>query len=288
MALPLLAMICVTAACGSGAPPARVPPVVLVAGDSLVVAATADLEGFTPPGVHTAVLAGVGASPCDLWAGYRAPKGFGGRYLSFTAALRSNRPKAVVLAFTGNPGTSANACIRHPSTAYRLSTIVSRYRSALLAMGDLAARAGARIYLSATPARNPSVPEGREDGVENGYNGDPAFNAMMSQLAAAERWSYDSDAAAAISGAGLGWTLTLPCQTAAGVPCTGGRQQVRYGGPDAIHCDAPGTNGPEAPSDGSLRFAHGLLVAPLAGLGRRPLDEVHVEPNPSTTTTCAP
>ncbi len=252
----------------------------LVVGDSLVAAAAGELTGLTPRQAQTVVLAGVGASPCDLWAGYRTSPVFGSRTLSFRSAVRTVRPRAVVLAFTGNPGISDHACINNPDSAYSLSSIVSAYRRTMESMGTMAAEAGARVFLSATPARNPSVAEGWQSGSQHGYNGDSAFNAMMSGLASSQGWTYDTGAAAAISGPGLGWTLYLPCQSASRVTCVDGREQVRYGGSDAIHCDAPGTNGVDAPSHGSLRFARGLLTAPLATEGLRPMDEVRT---PSTT-----
>ena len=260
-------------ACDRSGTGARARPVVLVVGDSLVAASAADLTGLSPPQTRTVVLAGVGASPCDLWAGYRAPARFGGSYLSFKAAVNADRPKAVVLAFTGNPGVSTHACISEPTTAYGLSEILAAYRGSLDAMGTFAATRGARVYLSATPARNPGVPEGWVDQEQQGYNGDPAFNTMMSELATSRGWTYDTGAAAAISGPGLGWTLYLPCEPANGMTCVDGKEQVRYGGSDAIHCDAPGTNGVGTPSDGSLRYAKGLLKEPLAALSVRPLPE---------------
>jgi hypothetical protein len=76
-------------------------------------------------------------------------------------------------------------------------------------MGDFAARMGARVILSATPARNPNVPEGWVNHSQHGYNGDPAFNIMMFELGVEKHWTVDIKAAAAISGAGLGWTLYL-------------------------------------------------------------------------------
>jgi len=258
---------------------------VLVVGDSLVAAASSDVAGLSPPGTSTAALAGIGASPCDLWAGYKATPT--GQVLSFRTTVRSERPRAVVLAFTGNPGISAKACIADATGDYRLSDVVSAYRTALRSMGSFASAAGARVFLSATPARNPSVPEGWVDGNQQGYNGDPAFNSMMSELARSQGWTYDTGAAVAISGPGLGWTLYLPCQPTAGVACINGREQVRYGGPDAIHCDAPGTNGPGTPSQGSLRYARGLLTGPLAGQGLRPRDEVRTSTSTVPSPSCA-
>jgi hypothetical protein len=269
-------------ACGGPGTGAQGKPVVLVVGDSLVAAAASDLTGLAPPRASTVVLAGIGASPCDLWAGYRASALFGGGYLSFRAAISSERPTAVVLAFTGNPGLSAHACVREPATAYSLSEILSAYRQSLSAMGAFAAGRGVRVFLSASPARNPDVPEGWVDSKQQGYNGDPAFNTMMSRLASSHGWQYTTDAAAAISGPGLGWTMYLPCQPATDMNCIGGHEQVRYGGSDAIHCDAPGSNGIGTPSDGSLRFARGLLTAPLAAVGLRPLEQT-----PSSSTTAA-
>ncbi len=274
-----------TAACGSAGTGAQDRPVVLIVGDSLVAAATTDVTGLSPPQADTVVLAGIGASPCDLWAGYRASPPFGSGSLSFRAAVDSERPKVVVLAFTGNPGVSAHACITRPTTAYRLSEILAAYRGALRTMGEFASREGARIILSASPARNPDVPEGWTGRAQEGYNGDPAFNSMMSVLASSEGWAYATDAAAAISGPGLGWTMYLPCQPVKGIACIDGHQQVRFGGPDAIHCDAPGSNGIGTPSVGSRRFARGLLTPPLAALGLRPLTQSGSTTIPSTSCT---
>ncbi len=233
------------------------------------------------------VLAGVGDSPCDLWSGYRASPPFGDGYLSFRSTVVSERPSVVVLAFTGNPGVSVHACITMPTAPYSLSEILSTYRRSLRAMGAFAAERGAKIFLSASPARNPGVPEGWVHQVQEGYNGDPAFNVMMSGLASSEGWTYETAAAAAISGPGLGWTTYLPCQPAKGIDCIDGRQRVRFGGPDAIHCDAPGSNGTGAPSDGSLRFARGLLTPPLAALGLHALAEVGSGSTTVPTRSCA-
>jgi hypothetical protein len=273
-------------ACGSADPVGGGPVAALVVGDSLVAAASADVAGLSPPETRIATLAGIGASPCDLWAGYRATPTLGGELLSFRATVRSERPKSVVLAFTGNPGLSAKACITDATSAYRLSDLVSAYRTALRAMGTYATSMGARVFLSATPARNPSVPEGWVDGSQHGYNGDPALNTMMSELSRSQGWTYDTGAAAAISGPGLGWTLYLPCQPAAAVDCTDGHEQVRYGGADAIHCDAPDTNGPGAPSEGSLRYARGLLTMPLADQGLRLQDQVRTTPSTKAGRSC--
>jgi hypothetical protein len=283
----LVAAMLLSAACGSTHPVGGGPVAVLVVGDSLVAAANADVVGLSPPGTRTATLAGIGASPCDLWAGYRATPTFGGEFLSFRATVRSERPKSVVLAFTGNPGLSAEACVTDATSAYRLSDLVSAYRTALSAMGTYASSMGARVYLSATPARNPGVPEGWVDGSQHGYNGDPAFNSMMSELSRSQGWTYDTGAAAAISGPSLGWTLYLPCQPAAGVGCVDGHEQIRYGGADAIHCDAPGTNGHGAPSEGSLRYARGLLAMPLADQGLRPPDHLRTSPSTVSGRTCS-
>jgi hypothetical protein len=286
VAVVVLVAATLSAACGGANTVGRGPVAVLVVGDSLVVAASADVTGLSPPGTRASTLAGIGASPCDLWAGYRAVPTFGGEFLSFRATVGSERPKAVVLAFTGNPGISAKACITDATSAYRLPDVVSAYRTALSAMGTYASAMGSRVFLSATAARNTGVPEGWVDGSQHGYNGDPAFNSMMSELARSHGWTYDTGAAAAISGPGLGWTLYLPCQPAAGVACINGHEQVRYGGPDAIHCDAPGTNGPNAPSRGSLRFARGLVTKPLADQGLRPQDQVRTSPSHVPSPNC--
>ena len=277
---------CIAVACGGTGTSAQGTPVVLIVGDSLVAAAATDLTGLSPTRAHTVVLAGIGASPCDLWAGYRASPPFGAGFLSFRAAVLTRRPSAVVLAFTGNPGVSVHACITRPTADYSLSEILSTYRRSLKAMGVFASGRGARVFLSASPARNPSVPEGWVGQTQEGYNGDPAFNAMMSGLASSEGWTYETAAAAAISGPGLGWTTYLPCQPAKGIACIDGRQQVRYGGPDAIHCDAPGSNGIGAPSDGSLRFANGLLTPPLAALGLKPMAEAGSASTTVPRNTC--
>ena len=252
-----------------------------------MAAAAADLTGLSPPQVDTVVLAGVGASPCDLWAGYPVSSPSGTRSLSFRAAVVSERPKAVVLAFTGNPGISAHACIRSASTPYTLQQTLAAYRRALRAMGTFAAARGARVFLSASPARNPSVPEGWTGTMQQGYNGDPAFNAMMSTLASSQGWTYNTEAAAAISGPGLGWTMYLPCQPVNKVNCVDGQEQVRYGGTDAIHCDAPGSNGIGAPSDGSLRFARGLLTGPLASQRLRPFSDTVITSTTVPSVHCS-
>lgn len=243
--------------------PARSP--ILVAGDSLVVAASTDLESEAPAQIKVIPLAALGASPCDFLA-----TGPGGGRQSFGTALMEDHPAAVVLAFSGNPGVSTHPCIGNPLDAYTLADLLAAYRPALTTMGEMATRLGARVYLSATPARNPSVPEGWNEGVQHGYNGDVALNAMLKTLAQEKGWTYDDDAARALSGTGQGWTLYLPCLPEDSA-CVDGRVQVRLGGSDAIHCDAPGTNGPGAPSAGSRRYAQGLISRPAADLHRGPV-----------------
>lgn len=243
------------------------PPAVLVVGDSLVVAAHAALADEDPSGAQVAELAGIGASPCDLWAGYRQPALLGGQAMSYRAVVRSRRPAAVVLAFTGNPGFTSTGCVPDGSGPYRLDQLVSAYRAALTAMGRMASDLGARVYLSAVPPRNPAVPEGWDGSTQRGYNGDPALNTMLEKLASAEGWIYDTTAARALSGPDGGWTLYLPCLPGE-AGCSQGRVQVRVGGTDTIHCDDPGTNGPASPSAGSLRYARGLLTRPLRDLAR--------------------
>lgn len=241
-------------------------PTVLVVGDSLVVGAHAALAEEHPPGLRVVELAGVGASPCDMWAGYRQPDLLGGGDLSYRAVMSSERPRAVVLAFTGNPGFGPNGCIPDGSRPYSLEQLVSAYRGSLTAMGRMATHLGAHVYLAAVPARSPAVPEGWDGSTQRGYNGDPAFNAMLASLASTEGWVYDTTAARALSGPGLGWTLYQPCLPGE-AGCSRGRVQVRVGGTDSIHCDAPGTNGPDSPSVGSVRYARGLLARPATELG---------------------
>lgn len=190
--------------------------------------------------------------------------------LDYRAAVRADRPKAVVLAFSGNPGTSSHACIPDPNADYGRSELSTAYRSVLLAMGSFASRTGARVYLSAAPPRNPAVPEGWSGGVQHGYNGDPALNSMMQQLATSQRWHYDTGALRALTGPQGEWAAYLPCVPADGAGCVGGRVRVRAGGADAIHVDASGTNGADVPSAGSLRYAYGLLAEPLQDQGLHP------------------
>ena len=89
---------------------------------------------------------------------------------------------------------------------------------------------------------------------------------MLQTLARQKGWTYDDDAARSLSGEGLGWALYLPCLLEDGSACISGRVEVRVGGTDPIHCDAPGTNGPASPSAGSQRFARGLFSRPAADL----------------------
>lgn len=241
-------------------------PTVLVVGDSLLVGAHDAVVELGSGPVRVVDLAGIGASPCDLLPGYRQPETPDGRMLSYQASLDSERPAAVVLAFTGNPGLTRHACVTDPAGPYTLGQLLGAYRDALSTMGRAARRIGARVYLSAVPARNPSAPEGWVRSAQHGYNGDPAFNAMLAALAATEGWRYDADAALALSDANRGWSLYLPCWPAES-GCRNGRIQVRGGGTDPIHCDPPGSNGPGSPSAGSLRYAWGLLYRPLRDLG---------------------
>lgn len=261
------------------APPA--PPVVLVVGDSLVVGAAPALDRDAPSGVSVAVLAGVGASPCDVLAGYRQPAVLGGGTLSYRDSLDGVSPKAVVLAFTGNPGLSPHACVAATTGDYTLAGLLASYRAALTTMGRLAEEHGARVYLAGVPSRNPAAPEGWDGTSQHGYNGDPALNTMLSGLARTHGWVFDDDPAQFLDAPQGGWSLVLPCVPTDGTACHNGRVQVRVGGTDPIHCDAPGTNGPGSESAGSARYAEGLLRLPLESMGRSLVA-------PSTTPTCAP
>lgn len=249
-----------------GSPSPSPHATVLVVGDSLVVAATPDLYAESSGLAEVSVLAGLGASPCDMLSGYTQPEPLGGGELSYRSALEAAHPKAVVLAFTGNPGVSRHPCVANPSGDYTLGQLLDGYRSALTAMGAMAEAEGALVYLSAAPPRNPAVPEGWQGSVQYGYNGDPEINSMLSDLARAHGWIYDTSAAEAVSGPGMTWSLRLPCLPEDGGSCHDGQVQVRVGGTDAIHHDAPGANGEGTTSAGSLRYAKGLLGHPLADL----------------------
>lgn len=244
-------------------------PVVLVVGDSLVVGAGAELVARSTPAVGVSVLAGIGASPCEMLSGYRQPDLVGGGELSYRKALGATSPRAVVLAFSGNPGLTAHACVPDGRGDYPLGQLLAAYRAALSRMGELAESVGAQVYLAAVPARNPDVFEGWDGTTQYGYNGDPAINTMLAALAKARGWIFDRGAEQALAGSGAGWTLRQPCLPGE-VACHDGQAQVRMGDTDPIHCDAPGTNGPESPSAGSVRFAAGLLGAPLSDLGSLP------------------
>lgn len=240
---------------------------VLLVGDSLLVAASGAVTDQSAGRARVTVLAASGASPCDMWAGYPVP---GGGRASFRDSLSASRPRAVVLAFTGNPGFPGTGCVRDATGPYSLDALLAGYRVALTELGRTAAAVGARVYLAATPPRNPDTREGWDGTVEHGYNGDSALNRLLAGLAGERGWVYDDGAARQLSSAGGGWTVDLPCQPADGPACSTGRVRVRQGGTDPIHCDTPGTNGAGSPSAGSLRFAFGLLDRPLRDQGIQP------------------
>lgn len=268
-ALVLVAGVTLWLGLRAEAPPPR--PAVLVVGDSLVESARSEISAGSAPGTIS-ILAANGASPCDVWDGYRPAPSQSDAEISFRATLDFWRPRTVVFAFSGNAGVTGSPCFT-AGTDYRLAGLVAAYRRAIDAMGVYAANRGAAVYLSAAPPRNPAVPEGWVAGVQWGFNGDPAFNDMLSTLAAARGWTYDTGAAARLSGLAGDWTLRLPCVAADGPFCTGGTVQVRYGTTDPIHFDQPGTNGAASPSAGALRFAVGLVTRPLADQGVAALGE---------------
>jgi hypothetical protein len=244
------------------------PPRVLLVGDSVLLEATGAVAEQAPRSVRVAVLAGIGTSPCDLWVDGRRGHVQGG-LPSLRTVLYQDRPTVVVFAFTGNPGVGDEACVAGSDGYYPLSELIHSYRIALDEMGTAANQMGARVYLAATPPRNPAAPEGWDGTTENNYNGDQAINDMLYSLASTRGWVYDRTAAQQLSSPSGAWTLYLPCQPADGIECVDGLAQVREGGSDAIHCSRPRSDTVRSISSGSLRYAFGLLEQPLRFLGYR-------------------
>jgi hypothetical protein len=240
-----------------------VPRSVLVVGDSVVAQASRAISRWAPRGATVWPMGGLGTAPCDWVRDGPAGTRYGAP--DFYRAVDRDRPAAVVLAFTGNPGLSgAPAGCVDADTQYPLAALLTSYRKALLEMARYATSRGARVYLAATPPRNPATPPGRYQTAPGrwgyGFNGVPALNALLQQLASSPEgvrhgWTYDTSAAASVSDPGLTWRLRLACQSWDGAACRDGTVQVRAGGWDSIHLDPGG--------HGAARYGMAITRVPL-------------------------
>jgi hypothetical protein len=259
-------MVNASPATGSGGTSRPAGPILIV-GDSLVLQATAALRAWwNIPGVAIVAAGGSGTAPCDWNTGYTNPTS--GQYLKFSQVLEQAHPRAVVFAFTGNPGIEFRSarCV-NSDEPYSLSALLANYRSALLDMATDASTHGAAVYLSASPPRNPATRPGAYSGTgrtaDYGFNGVPQLNVLYRSLvesAPGRRydWRYDAAAAQSVSTRDLQWRLSEPCMPWDVLECVGGEVQVRSGGLDAIHLDTRGA--------GAVFYAMGLVQKPLAQL----------------------
>ena len=241
------------------------PRSVLVVGDSVVAQAAAAIRWWTPPGTTAWPAGGPGTAPCDWWDGQADPHS--GIDADFRSLVDQLHPAAVVLAFSGNPGLSGppSGCV-DANTRYSLAALLGTYRVDLTAMAAYASAHGARVYLAASPPRNPATPPGAyvaSPGVPGyGFNGDPAFNVLYQQMAASpegvrDAWTYDPAAAAAVSNLSLTWQLDETCMPWDVHNCRlpSATVQVRLGGHDAIHLDPYG--------NGAARYGQAIIRRPL-------------------------
>jgi hypothetical protein len=236
---------------------------ILVIGDSLVVQATRALQSWNLPSQPIIAQGGLGAAPCDWETGYTDP--LSGHQLKFSDVFQSSQPAAVVFAFTGNPGLESHStgCF-NSSGKYSLSTLLASYKRALTKMAVYAGENGARVYLSASPPRNPATPPGIYRGsggiLQYGFNGVPSLNRLYQGMVRSElgqrlHWTYDPYPAEYVSTSSLTWRLNERCMPWDAGGCTGGVVQVRAGGLDAIHLDTKGA--------GAILYAMGLAQLPL-------------------------
>ena len=230
----------------SGSPVVAIAPVpvdhtLLVVGDSLMAQTASKLIADRPVGTAVWVAGGSGSAPCDWVVGYDNPFSQNS-FDSFAQEMRLHHPQEVVFAFSGNPGYSGPAagCVE-AYQPYSLDQLLASYQQSLIALATAADDAGARVYLDASPARNPDAP------AINNYNGLPAINEQLLQLTTspeglAHHWQYDPTAAELLGGQPLlpttttmDWQLYLPCSVSPADPCVDGLTTVRAG--DGIHLD---------------------------------------------------
>jgi len=252
------------------AAPAVVPDSVLVVGDSIVSQAAAAARYWAPPGSTVWVYGGRGSAPCDWDAGYRDP--FSGSWYRFSQVVDRDHPAAVVLAFSGNPGFSGPGagCVDNRAH-YPLSALLASYQRSLVDLARYASARGARVYLDASPPRNPDTAPGAYRGADGsslyGFNGVAPLDERYAAIAGsaegrAHGWTYDTSAAAAVSDPALQWHLTEQCAAwdVYDGNCGAGVQvQVRAGGFDSIHLDTRGAGG--------TRYGMAVVRRPLADEG---------------------
>jgi hypothetical protein len=210
----------------------------------------------------------MGSAPCDWENGYR--DALTGRYSNFFDLFRKVQPTAVVFAFTGNPGLESRSigCV-NSSRRYALSSLLTSYKRALTKMARYASDHDARVYISASPPRNPATPAGSYTGsggkLEYGFNGVPALNRLYesvtrSSLGRELHWVYDPLSAQYVSTSDLTWRLSERCLPWDTGTCAKGTVQVRSGGFDSIHLDNKGS--------GAILYAIGLVKMPLEQMAR--------------------
>jgi hypothetical protein len=216
---------------------------ILVVGDSLVAQATNALQSWNLPSVPIIAEGGVGSAPCDWAHGYSDP--LTGHHVKFSDLVNRIQPVAVVFAFTGNPGldSRSNGCV-NSSLRYALPSLLSSYERALTEMARYASYHDARVYIAASPPRNPSTPAGSYTGSggnqEYGFNGVPALNRLFESISRSSlgrelHWSYDRLPAQFVSTSDLNWRRSERCLPWDAGTCTNGTVQVRAGGFDSIH-----------------------------------------------------
>ena len=265
-----LVPLAVNGAARAEAAPAVTPDSVLVVGDSIVSQADAATRHWAPPGSTVWVYGARGSAPCDWNAGYHDP--LSGSWHRLSRVVDEHHPAAVVLAFSGNPGFSgpAGGCVDSRSH-YSLASLLASYQRALVSMARYASARGARLYLEASPPRNPRTPPGAYRGADGsalyGFNGVSPLDELYAAVAGSpegrvDSWSYDDSAAAAVSDPALNWHLTEQCAAwdlYEGNCGPGVQVQVRAGGLDSIHLDNRGAGG--------TRYGMAVVRRPLSDQG---------------------
>lgn len=243
----LAALLAVTGVVVASAPARAARPLVLVYGDSLVAeAAPFARELLRDVAQVDEQVAGFGGTAvCDHFDLMRKD-------------VARRAPSIVVLSFSGN---SLTDCMKDASGRQLVgSAAIDKYRRDIVEAVTIFRPGSPQIWLATSPIS--LLAEKR------GEDGERRMADMMRSIAAQNPRVRVTDAAQAVLDNGW-WTRTLPCLR--NEPCTGGvdargRRVNVVRAPDGGHfCPTPSPIHPQCPthSSGALRFALGMLVAPL-------------------------